>query len=503
VEYVGSLPQPQLADALKRAGVLAYPSTFAETSCIAVLEAMAAGLFVVGSDLGALGETTQGFAGLVPAAGPGRSLETFAADYRARLEEILAEWTRDPAAFAAGRWQQVQTVNARWTWPVRAREWEETIPAWQSLPPRMAVATARKEPAAKAGEPWLEITSLPELGAWLAEQQVSLAFSTYQTGKLFLVGRLAGPGAGPSGLLAVQERTFNRSMGLWGDGQTLWLSTLYQLWHFENALRPGHQHDGHDRLYVPRVGYTTGELDVHDVAVEAGGRVLFVNTKFNCLATFAERDSFAPLWRPPFISELVAEDRCHLNGLALQNGRARYVTAVSTSDVADGWRQQRRDGGVVVDVVENRVLSAGLSMPHSPRVHGGRLWLLESGTGRLGTIDPEQGRFEPVAFCPGYLRGLTFVGDYAVAGLSRPRHDRTFSGLPLDEELAARRVEAECGLQVIDLRSGRVVHWLRLAGMVSELYDVCVLPGVVRPMALGFKTDEVQRLLSVGAEGVL
>src|SRR6202047_2348499 len=151
-------------------------------------------------------------------------------------------------------------------------------------------------------EPWVEVTGSPHLSAWLAEQQVSLAFTTYQTGKLFLLGRH------PDGRLAVFERTFNRAMGLWADGQTLWLSTLYQLWRFENVLGPGQLHDGHDRLYVPRVGYTTGDLDIHDVAVEASGRLVFVNTRFGCLATLSERDSFKPLWRPPFLTKLAAED---------------------------------------------------------------------------------------------------------------------------------------------------------------------------------------------------
>jgi uncharacterized protein (TIGR03032 family) len=292
-------------------------------------------------------------------------------------------------------------------------------------------------------------------------------------------------------------------MGLWGDGQTLWMNSLYQLWRFENILLPGHLHDGHDRLYVPRVGYTTGDLDIHDIAVEAGGRVVFVNTRFGCLATLSPRDSFTPLWRPSFLSKLAAEDRCHLNGLALDEGGARYVTAVSTSDVADGWRDHRRDGGVVIDVRDSRVVASGLSMPHSPRLYRGRLWLLNSGTGYFGSIDLASGSFEPVAFCPGYLRGLAFVGDYAVMGLSRPRHDKTFSGLPLDDALAAKGAEARCGLQVVDLRSGDVVHWVRIEGMVSELYDVVTLPGVVRPMALGFKTDEIERLLTVGAAGVL
>ena len=262
-------------------------------------------------------------------------------------------------------------------------------------------------------------------------------------------------------------------------------------------------HQGCDRLYVPKVGYTTGDLDVHDIAVEAGGRVVFVNTKFGCLATMNERDSFTPLWRPPFLSKLAAEDRCHLNGLALADGRAKYVTLVGASDVADGWREHRRDGGCVLEVPSGRTAVEGLSMPHSPRTYRDRLWVLNSGRGEFGRVDVAAGRFEPVAFCPGYLRGLAFAGDYAVAGLSRPRHDKTFSGLPLDGALAARKAEARCGLQVIDLKSGDVAHWLRIEGMVSELYDVVALPGVTRPMALGFKTDEIQRLLTVGAAGVL
>jgi uncharacterized protein (TIGR03032 family) len=359
------------------------------------------------------------------------------------------------------------------------------------------MADARPPSRPEADEPWIEVTASRHLASWLAEQQVSLAFTTYQTGKLFLLGRR------PDGQLAVFERTVNRCMGLWADGQTLWLSSLYQLWRFENVLRPGAHYQGGDRLYVPKVGYTTGDLDVHDIAVEAGGRVVFAATRFSCLATLHERYSFTPLWRPPFVSKLAPEDRCHLNGLALENGRARYVTAVGTSDVADGWRERRAGGGCVVEVPGGRVVAGGLSMPHSPRVYRGRLWVLNSGTGFLGTVEPAGGTFGPLTFCPGYLRGLAFAGDYAVVGLSRPRHDKTFGGLTLDEELSRRGAEARCGLHVIDLRSGDVAHWVRLEGMVSELYDVAVLPGVVRPMALGFKTDEIQRTIAVGDPGEL
>jgi uncharacterized protein (TIGR03032 family) len=182
----------------------------------------------------------------------------------------------------------------------------------------------------------------------------------------------------------------------------------------------------------------------------------------------------------------------------MADGKPRFVTAVSRSDVADGWRDLRRDGGIVIDVPENEIVCAGLSMPHSPRWYRGKLWLLDSGTGNFGYLDRAASRFEPVCFCPGYPRGLAFAGDFAVVGLSLPRENKTFQGLPLDEALRKRAAEPRCGLQVIDLRSGDAVHWLRLEGIVQELYDVVVLPGVERPSLLGLITDEIRRTLRVG-----
>jgi uncharacterized protein (TIGR03032 family) len=169
----------------------------------------------------------------------------------------------------------------------------------------------------------------------------------------------------------------------------------------------------------------------------------------------------------------------------------------------DGWRDRCRDGGCVVDVAKNQIVASGLSMPHSPRLYRDKLWVLNSGSGFLGTVDPTTGQFDPLTFCPGYLRGLAFVNDYALVGLSRARHGPTFGGLQLDDELKKRGVDARCGLFVIDLRRGDVIHWIRIEGLVTELYDVAVLPGVRRPMALGFKTDEIQRTIVLGDPGTL
>lgn len=349
------------------------------------------------------------------------------------------------------------------------------------------------EVPAQAGKPALEITTSRQFLSWMSEQQLSLALTTYQIGKLFLLGQK------PSGELSVFERTFNRCMGLCPtlDGNGMFMSSLHQVWRFENVFNQGETQDGYDRLYVPQMAYTTGDIDIHDMAVDADGKLVFVNTLFGCLATLSETHSFKPLWRPPFLSKLAAEDRCHLNGLAMKDGRPAYVTAVSRSDVVDGWRDHRVDGGVVIDVASNEIVVDGLSMPHSPRWHQGKLWLLNSGTGEFGYVDPEAGRFVPVTFCAGYMRGLYFHGDFALIGLSRPRHNKTFEGLPLDEQLRSRQAEARCGIQVIDLRTGDAVHWLRIEGIVEEIYDVITLPGVRNPMALGFKTDEIRRVISI------
>lgn len=343
--------------------------------------------------------------------------------------------------------------------------------------------------------PKLEISASRQFTSWLHEQRISLAFTTYQSGKLFLIGLQE------NGRLSVFERTLERVMGLCAsrDAHTLWVSTLYQLWRFENALPAGQIANGYDRLYVPQLAYTTGDIDAHDIAISESRDpgIVFVNTLFSCLAAPSETHSFRPLWRPPFISRLAAEDRCHLNGLAMENGAPRFVTAVSTSDVHEGWRQHRRDGGVVIDAVSGEIVCRGLSMPHSPRLHEGKLYVLNSGVGEFGVVDPATGRFERIAFCPGYARGLAIHGNFAVIGLSTCRENRTFQGLPLDDALAAKNVAPRCGLEVVDLRTGDVVHSLNVEGIVRELYDVAVFPGVRRPSSLGFKTEEIRRTITI------
>ncbi len=339
--------------------------------------------------------------------------------------------------------------------------------------------------------PNLSIDTSRQLLSWLHEHKLSIALSTYQIGKLFLLGLK------PSGELSVFERNFSRCMGLCPSPNGFYLSSLNQIWRFENMLERGQLHEHFDRLYVPQMSYTTGDIDIHDMALNQAGQLIFVNTLFGCLATVSATHSFKPLWKPSFLTKLAAEDRCHLNGLAMIDGKPGYVTAVAQCDVADGWREHRNQGGIVIDVATNEIVLSGLSMPHSPRWHDGKLWLLNSGTGEFGYADLSTGRFEPICFCPGYMRGLAFHGQFALIGISKPRNNKTFTGLALDEQLAKRNAQPRCGLQIVDLRSGDIVHWFRFEGLVEELYDVIVLPGVHTPMALGFKTDEINRVISI------
>ncbi|WP_306250388.1 TIGR03032 family protein [Parvularcula sp. IMCC14364] len=325
--------------------------------------------------------------------------------------------------------------------------------------------------------------------SWLTGAQASLAFTTYQAGKVFFIGMQ------PDGRLSIFERTFARSMGLATQDKRLWMATLNQLWRFEDFLEDGQQHNGFDAVYVPLESRTTGDVDVHDIGVQADGQPIFVTTLFNCLAVPGETHSFRPVWKPPFIDRLVAEDRCHLNGLAMEDGKAKYVSMVSTTNISEGWREHRESGGVIMDVESNEIVATGLSMPHSPRVHNGVLWLLNAGTGEFGKVDSNSGKFEPVAFCPGFLRGLTFIGDHAIVGLSKPRENKTFQGLALNARLEKEGVSPQCGLKVIDLKTGAVAHSFTIEGVVEELYDVVALPGLIRPMALGFKTEEIRHYL--------
>ena len=324
--------------------------------------------------------------------------------------------------------------------------------------------------------------------AVLRQLGASLVITTYQANKL-LVARVAGAG------LSTLVRTFDRPMGLAVNGDRIALGCREQMWEFRSApgiaplVEPAGQHDA---CFVPRSSHVTGDICVHEVAW-AGDELWMVNTRFSCLCTLDPAYSFVPRWRPPFVTAFSADDHCHLNGLAVVDGEPKYVTALGETDTPHGWRANKPHGGCLMEVNSGEVISRGLSMPHSPRWHDGRLWLLESGTGQLVLVDPATGHRPTVAELPGFARGLTLHGQYAFIGLSKIRATSAMDGVPLAE----RRDELKCGVAVVDLAAGRVCAMLEFQTAVEEIFDVQLLSGVRFPDVMGFQQDTIQHTFVV------
>ena len=333
----------------------------------------------------------------------------------------------------------------------------------------------------------LEIRVSEGFASWLVEQETSLAFGTPPS-KFWMVC------VDEQGVLSMFDRVFDKVMGLATDGpDRLFVATRYEVWRFDNMHAPGEiSSQGHDRLYLPKHRSTVGNVNIHDLGVNRDGEPLWVNTRFGCLASCAEDASFIPEWTPPFLSGPLQGDRCHLNGLAMADGEARYVTCVGSGSVVDSWRDERIDGGIAIDVKTGEIVARGMSMPHSPRWYRDRLWIANAGTGELGYVDFETQTFVPIFFGPGFLRGLCFVGDYAVVGSSKPRRGDLYSGLALDVALDEHDLDAHLGLFVVNLTTGELAHWLLIDGKVRELFDVCALPGARQPAMVGLMTPEIE-----------
>ena len=327
--------------------------------------------------------------------------------------------------------------------------------------------------------------------ALLEQLSASLLVSTYQANKLLVV-RAAGGG------LSTLVRTLERPMGIAADARRLALGTRDQIWLFRNAadIAPRIEPYGrHDACYLPRSSHVTGDIGVHEIAW-VGDEPWIVSTRFSCLCTLHADYSFVPRWHPAFITVLAAEDRCHLNGLALVDDQPGYVTALGISDQRDGWRADKAHGGCIVEVASQEIVTRGLSMPHSPRCRSDRLWVLESGTGEMVQVERNTGRRETVARLPGFTRGLAIAGPYAFVGLSKIRSGSAMDGVPLAE----RRTELKCGIAALDLRSGQVVGLLEFQSAVEEIFDVQLLPGLRFPEVVGFQNDTLHHTFVVPPE---
>lgn len=326
----------------------------------------------------------------------------------------------------------------------------------------------------------------------------SLLVSTYAAGKVVSVGA-------SDGTLHLGFSNFQQAMGIAPANTnssttagptttpTIAVGGPNVIWFLKDAGALASKIDppgSYDRGYLARESFVTGNIHVHEMQWGAEGELWIVNTLFSCLSTLHEDFNFVPRWRPSFITELAPQDRCHLNGMAMEKGKPKYVTALGISDDARGWRENKSDGGVVMDVESSEVVARGFCMPHSPRLHQDKLFALDSGRGRLVTIDPKDGTIDEVATYPGYGRGLAFHGQFAFIGMSRARETSVFGGVPICDDPSAMR----CGVVVIDLLSGKSVAFLEFESGVEELFDVQVIAGARRTVLCGPYPKEDEQL---------
>ena len=312
----------------------------------------------------------------------------------------------------------------------------------------------------------------------LQELGISVLLTTYQAGKLVML-------RGDGDRLNTHFRGFGKPMGLAVDGDRLAIGTAVEIWEYHNAtaIARGLEPPGsHDACFLPRSSVCTGDIQIHEMAwAKSRGNdseLWFVNTRFSCLCTRSNIHSFVPRWRPPFISALGPEDRCHLNGLCVADGRPAYVTALGTTDTPGGWRADKKSGGVLLDVPSGEVIARGLSMPHSPRWYGGRLWVLESGNGGFGYVDPQTGKYEVLTVLPGFTRGLDFFGPLAFVGLTQVRESAVFSGIAIAERPLEER---SCGVWVVNIETGQTVAFVKFEDALQEIFAVQVLRGGLPP----------------------
>lgn len=337
-----------------------------------------------------------------------------------------------------------------------------------------AASTARPDSAAERDVAnALASVHTPDFPDLLRELGASLVLSTYQAGKLVIL-RADGD------TINTHFSSFRRPMGLAVARDRVAVGTQLEIVEFRDMpalARRLAAPPRHDAVYVARNSQVTGAIDNHEMAWDAQGDLWFVNTLFSCLCTRHPDFSFVPRWRPPFVTHYAPEDRCHLNGLGMRDGRPRYLTALGESNAPQGWRDNKRDGGVLMDMQADTVIARGLSMPHSPRWHDDRLWLLESGRGALVSIDPGSGEKTEVARVPGFARGLDFIGPVAFVGLSQLRENDAFSEI----EITEGHPERQSGVWAVHTGTGRTIALLRFSGGVQEIFAVQALRGVLFP----------------------
>ena len=333
------------------------------------------------------------------------------------------------------------------------------------------------ETATRTACPFEHSENLVEI---LGQIEGSLLLTTYQAGCVAAIGVSLGS-------LFVSVHRYERAMGLAIAADRIAIGGGPQIWYLQSmpALARYIQPAGKfDSCYVTRSSHVTAEIHSHEMAF-AGPQLWFVNTLFSCLCTLHPQMSFLPHWKPQFVSAMAPEDRCHLNGLALENGRPRYVTALSQTDTAQGWRPVKAHGGVLIDVPGNAIVrtvcrcptppgctraGSGCSIPGPPgwspstrAADRSRPWP----SSRASRVGSPSRALTPSSVCPG--------------SANRP---------PLETCPSRKRDELKCGMAVVELASGKIASLFEFKEGIHEIFAVEVLGGTACPAISGPFVDK-------------
>lgn len=315
-------------------------------------------------------------------------------------------------------------------------------------------------------------SNLPDI---LSKLNISLVVSTYQAGKLIVV-RPDDKG------LNTHFVAINKPMGIYADYERMYVGAKQEIIGYKNLPRVASKvksNIAHDSCYIAKNRHYTGDIDIHEMEY-ANDKLWFINTRFSALCTYDEDSSFVPEWMPTFITKLAAEDRCHLNGLCIIDNKPKYVTALGQTDTKGGWRENKRNGGILIDVDTKEIVKEGLSMPHSPRWYRDKLWILNSGEGFLTTLDLKTKELTNIVELPGFARGISFIGDLAFIGLSKVRETAVFTDFPLIEKLEER----QSGVWVVNIQTKEIIGFLKFTEGVEEIFSVAIVPNSTYPALL-------------------
>ena len=220
---------------------------------------------------------------------------------------------------------------------------------------------------------------------------------------------------------------------------------------------------------MPRITYHTGAVDIHDLSFGSNGDIYAINTLFSSIIKLDENYSFTPVWTPPQIDKITSEDRCHLNGMAMLNGKPKYATAFNNGNTPQVG-ENITSSGVIYDIEKNKIICSGLPMPHTPRIFNNELYVLLSATGELVKIDTDNGTYDVIVKIGGFVRGMSLHKDYLIHwNFKAQKNSSTFGKLDFAKHAN------QAGIVIVHLPTKKHSRKINYFNSLDEIYDIHIL----------------------------